>query len=67
MGFLDKMKRSVTGAVDQHGAKIATGVDKAAEAIDKKTGGKHHDKIEQGTEKTKDALDKLDGKDDDIK
>ena len=67
MGFLDKMKSKVTGAVDQHGDKIAAGVDKAAETIDKKTGGKHHDKIEQGTDKTKDALDNLDGKDDDIK
>ena len=67
MGFLDKMKSKVTGAVDQHGDKIAAGVDKAAETIDKKTGGKHHDKIEQGTAKAKDALDGLDGKDDDIK
>ena len=67
MGFLDKMKSTVTGAVDQHGDKIAAGVDKAAETIDEKTGGKHRDKIEQGTEKAKDALDNLDGQDDDIK
>ena len=67
MGFLDKMKSKVTGAVDQHGDKIAAGVDKAAETIDEKTGGKHHAKIEQGTEKAKDALDNLDGQDDDIK
>ena len=67
MGFLDKMKSKVSGAVDQHGDKIAAGVDKAAETIDKKTGGKHHDKLEQGTAKAKDALDNLDGKDDDIK
>ena len=66
MGFLDKAKASVTKAVDQHGDKIASGVDKAAAAIDKKTGGKHADKIDQATGKARDALDSLDGKNDDI-
>ena len=50
MGFLDKIKGQAKDAVDKHGDKIATGVDKAAEAIDKKTGGKHHDKIVKGQE-----------------
>ena len=67
MGFLDKLKGKATAAVDQHGDKIASGVDKAADAIDKKTGGKHHDKIAKGRTQAKDALDKLDGKNDDIK
>jgi hypothetical protein len=67
MGFLDKLKGTVGKAVDDHGDKIAGGVDKAAEVIDQKTGGKHHDKLEQGAEKAKDALDKLDGKDDDTR
>ena len=67
MGFLDKLKRQATAAVDQHGDKIAGGVDKAADAIDKKTGGKHHDKVVKGRTQAKDALDKLDGKNDDIK
>ncbi len=66
MGFLDKAKAQLTKTVDQHGDKIAGGMDKAAEAIDKKTGGKHHDKIAQGRTKAQDALDKLDGKDDDF-
>ena len=48
MGFLDKIKGKATTAVDQHGDKIAGGIDKAADAIDKKTGGKHHDKHRQG-------------------
>jgi hypothetical protein len=30
MGFLDKAKAGLTKAVDQHGDKIAQGVDKAA-------------------------------------
>jgi hypothetical protein len=67
MGFLDKLKGTVGKAVDDHGDKIAQGIDKAAEVVDDKTGGKHHDKLEQGTAKAKDALDKLDGKDDDIR
>ena len=66
MGFLDDAKAKLTDAVDSQGDKIASGVDKAAEVIDDKTGGKYSDKIEQGTEKVKDALDGLDGNDDDI-
>ena len=66
MGFLDKAKQQLTKAVDQHGDKIAEGMDKAADAIDKKTGGKHQDKIQQGRVKAQEALDKLDGKDDDF-
>jgi hypothetical protein len=67
MGFLDKLRGKATDAVDQHGDKIAGGIDKARDAVDKKTGGKHSDKIDSGADKAKDALDKLDGKDDDIK
>ena len=67
MGFLDKAKAAVTKAVDEHGDKIATGIDKGAELIDEKTGGKHADKIAEGKTKAKDALDRLDGKDDDIR
>ena len=66
MGFLDKAKQQLTKAVDQHGNKIAQGMDKAADAIDKKTGGKHQDKIKQGRVKAQEALDKLDGKNDDF-
>ena len=66
MGFLDKAKQQLTKAVDQHGNKIAQGMDKAADAIDKKTGGKHQDKIKQGRVKAQKALDKLDGKNDDF-
>jgi hypothetical protein len=66
MGFLDDAKKKLTKAVDQHGDKINDGLDKAAGAIDKKTGGKHTDKIRQGVEKTKGALDGLDGRNDDL-
>jgi hypothetical protein len=67
MGFLDRLRGKATKAVDQHGDKIGEGIDKAADAADRKTGGKHADRIDSGADKAKDALDKLDGKDDDIK
>ena len=66
MSFLDKAKDKLTKAVDQHGDKIAQGIDKAAKVVNDKTGGKHADKIEKATGKARDALDSLDGKDDDI-
>lgn len=64
MSFLDKAKGKLTDAVDQHGDKIARGIDKAAAEADKRTGGKHADKIRNASTKAKDALDKLDRKDD---
>jgi hypothetical protein len=67
MGFLDKAKAAATKAVDQHGDKIAAGVDRAADLVDKKTGKKHTDKIAKGRIQAKNALDKLDGKNDDIR
>jgi hypothetical protein len=66
MGFLDKFKSKAKDAVDQHGDKISSGIDKAAKVVDDKTKGKYSDKIDSGTAKAKDALDKLDGKNDDL-
>ena len=73
MGFLDKLKggaekakAQATKAVDQHGDKIASGIDKAADTVNRKTKGKYADKIDSGTAKAKDALDKLDGRHDDL-
>jgi hypothetical protein len=66
MSFLDKAKAKLTEAVDQHGDKIADGIDKAGKVIDDKTGGKHADTIDKATVKARDALDNLDGKNDDI-
>jgi hypothetical protein len=62
MSFFDKARDKLTEAVDQHGDKVADGVDRAARALDDKTGGKHADKIATGAEKAKEALDRLDGK-----
>ena len=67
MGFLDKLRGKASDAVDQHGDKIAGGIDRAADLADMRTGGKHRDQIDSGADRAKDALDRLDGKDDDIK
>lgn len=64
MSFLDKARGKLTEAVDQHGDKIARGIDKAAAEADRRTGGKHADKIRTGAVKAKDALDRIDRKDD---
>jgi hypothetical protein len=64
--MFDNMRKKATKAVDQHGDKIAKGIDKAAATASKKTGGKHDDKIAKGTASAKNALDKLDGRNDDI-
>jgi len=67
MGFLDKVKAKLTGAVDEHGDKIGDSLDKAKDTVDDKTGGKLGDKGDAAVDKAKDTLDGLDGKDDDIR
>ena len=66
MGLFDKLKKQATTAVDEHGAQIASGIDKAADLADKQTKGKHGGQIDKSAEAAKNALDKLDGRDDDI-
>jgi hypothetical protein len=66
MGFLDKAKRSLTKAVDQHGDKIDKGVDQLGRTINAKTGGKHAAKVTQGKAQLRKGLDGLDGRNDDL-
>ena len=63
MGFLDKMRGHATRAVDQHGDKIARGIDQAASAADKKSKGKYSRHIGTGRTKAQEALDKANRKD----
>ncbi len=42
---LAKLVRMAKQVVDKNGDKIATGVGKATDFVDKKTNGKHHDKL----------------------
>jgi hypothetical protein len=71
MGLLDNLRGrlspargKVTGLAQQHGDRIAHGLDKAAEVVDEKTKGKYSDKIHTGTGKARDAMDRLAHKDD---
>ncbi|MCB1040447.1 MAG: antitoxin [Acidimicrobiales bacterium] len=59
MGFLDKAKDAIQGKEKQ----IDDAIDKAADVIDDKTGGKHSDKIDQAADKAKDLVEKLDTSD----
>ena len=58
MGF-DEIKDKLSDAVKRHGDHIDKGIDKAAEFVDEKTGGKYSEHIDAGVEKAKDALDDL--------
>lgn len=49
MGLMDKAKRAVQGRSE----KIERGVDQAAKAVDKRTGGKYRDKLTKGAEQVK--------------
>lgn len=60
MGFMDDAKQKLTTAVNTHGDKINQGLDRAAAAVDKRTGGKHSAKITQGVARAKQGLDNLD-------
>ena len=66
MGFFDRFRRKASTAVDEHGEKIGAGIDKTADVVDDKTGGKYSQQVDTGADKAKDTLDALDGKNDDI-
>jgi MT0933-like antitoxin protein len=56
MGLLDTIKNALKGKGDQ----VSSGIDKAADVVDEKTGGQHTEKIDDAAEKAKDIVDKLD-------
>ena len=63
MSLLDKFKGSRSKAkqqaeqvVEQHGDKIATGIEKTGEAVNKVTGGRFDGKIDKGVSKAKERL-----------
>lgn len=66
MGFMDTLKDKLGMAkgkaaeyTQQHGDKVDSGVEKAAQTADEKTGGKHSDQIRSGADKAKDAAHKM--------
>jgi hypothetical protein len=66
MSMFDNIKDKASDLVDDHGDKVAEGLDKAGDFADEKTGGKYSDQIDGGVDQAKDRLDGLDGQDDDI-
>lgn len=52
MDFLDKAK----DLAKEHGDKVDDILDKVADLVDDKTGGKHHEKIESAVDKAKSLL-----------
>ena len=44
MGIFDKAK----DALSEHSAQVATGIDKAGDFVDEKTGGKYVEQVDQG-------------------
>lgn len=71
MGFLDKFKKQGGELKDKaadlaasQNDKIDQGIDKAADAVNKATGGKFEDKIDAAADKAQEGVDKLaeDGK-----
>ncbi len=55
MGLLDKAK----GMLAKNKGKVEQGVEKAADAVKNKTGGKHDSKIDKAEQKAKEGLNKL--------
>ncbi|MEQ1785960.1 MAG: antitoxin [Acidimicrobiales bacterium] len=56
MGLLDTLKKALKGK----GKQVDAGIDKVADVVDDKTGGKHTEKIEDAADKAKEIVDKLD-------
>ncbi|MFG1808320.1 antitoxin [Streptomyces sp. NPDC049040] len=66
MSFMDTLKdklglaKSKAGdAAQQHPDKVDSGIDKASQTADSRTGGKHTDRIDTGADKTRDAMGNL--------
>ncbi len=65
MGSRSKAKQQAEQVVEQHGDKIATGLEKTGEAVSKVTGGRFDDKIDKGVTKAKERLEQSGGSDTD--
>jgi hypothetical protein len=56
MGLMDTLKNALKGKSKQ----VESGIDKVADVVDDKTGGKHTEKIDDDADKAKDFVQKLD-------
>jgi hypothetical protein len=55
-GSANKAKEQAEHVVEQHGDKIATGIEKTGDAVSKVTGHRFDDKIDKGVSKAKERL-----------
>lgn len=55
-GSANKAKEQAEHVVEQHGDKIASGIEKTGEAVSKVTGHRFDDKIDKGVSKAKERL-----------
>lgn len=64
MSFLDKAKKTLNKAVDQHGDKIEKGADQLGRTINQRTGNKHADKVAKGRAELRKRLNARNGRND---
>lgn len=62
MGIFDTIRTKTEKVIDQHGEKVANGIDRAAATASSRTGGKHDDRIGKVASGAKGALTRLDGR-----
>ncbi|MGH8829376.1 MAG: antitoxin [Jiangellaceae bacterium] len=53
---IDEIKDKASELLSEHGDKIEEGLDKAADFVDDKTGGKHSEHIDAAVDKAKDFI-----------
>jgi hypothetical protein len=56
---LDKLKDKAEEIAEDHGDKIADGLEKAGDLVDEKTGGKHGEQIDTAVDKAQGLVEKL--------
>ena len=61
MGFLDKVKKQAGTVADKHGDKIAGGIDKASDAVNKATKNKYSHQVGKAQTSAKDGVNKAGG------
>ena len=61
MGFLDELKQQAAMAANKHGDKIAEGIDKAGEAVNRATDNKYAHQVSKAQVAAKDGVRKAGG------
>ena len=59
MGLLDRIKQWIRRLIGGRKGQIKSGIDKGADAIEKRVGDKNAERVENVAEKAKDVVDKL--------